>query len=508
MKSIHAVNRPDRPVSIRQIPARANESRRQGKVLALFAVSLPVMLAVAGLVLDGGEMLNESRIAQHATDAAASAAAKSLQDGATLSEAIAIAEEYIHDYNELSAADVDVWIPPVSGPLTGDAQSVEVEIRQPSPRHFLSFVGGSAVPEVRTRAVARYKPVTAGAALVVLDPDPPSIGLPALPGVLWALPPLVAGVEVLGTASFRIDGAVHVNTTWGGVDEEGNPAGESAPAPWGIACPDLSFSQKLRARDIRVGGGVDVPSHYGHFTSGEPSPLKASRLPVPDPLIDVPVPTFASDPNNVVGTEWGGVSIDDPWFSSTQTLEPGVYDWLEITSGSVEFDPGVYIIRSVNPVTGIALNITGGWVEADDVLFYVTDSAGYSPGSGAPDSGDGETAPPFPGVSTLVPSIVINSPFFFSEFRGLKDPGSPYDGMLIFQRRADRRPIVVVSDWFLGGEHVRGTIYAKWGQVVLAGRGFQKIRVAAGTLRLLTIGTSRIAPSDLLPPAEDVVLAE
>ena len=501
--------RPNTGDALRRGRRHAGERPRQGKVLALFAVSLPVMLAIAGLVLDSGEMINEARIAQHAADAAAAAAATSLKEGDTISDAIAVAEESVRDENGLGGAGVDVSIPPVSGPFAGDPTAVEVVVRQSATRHFLNLVGGTSVPVVRTRSVARSKPVTAGVAIAVLDPEPPPIAVAGVGGVVPSLPPLTAGLEVLGTSRVRIDGAVLVNTTWGGLDEEGNLAGTTAPPPTGIACGDVLFNNKLRARDIRVVGGVDDPVYYGHYIGGQPSRLRANRLPTADPLRDLPVPTIASDPNNVDPTDRGSVSIDDPSiFSPQRTLQPGVYDWLEIRWGRVRLLPGVYVIRSVNPSTGIALNLSGGWITADGVLFYVTDSAGYTPASGMPDAADGETVPPELGGAPVVPSVVVNSLLFLSRFRGLNDPSSPYDGMLLFQRRTDRRPVVLVSNWYFSNPAFDGTVYAKWGHVCLLGQANRNVRVAAGTLRLLAYGASVMAPNELFPAAEDVALGE
>lgn len=484
-------------------------SKRHGKVLALFALLLPVLLAVAGLVLDGGGLMNDYSVAQHAADAAATAAAKSLQNGGSPTEAAAIARDLVRDENGLSAATVTASIPPSAGPFTGDARAVEIEIVKPSPRNFLRFMGHTETPKVRTRAVARYEPSTAGAVLVVLDPDPPPLALPLVPGVLGPLPALIGGLEIIGTARVWVDGAVHVNTEWGGVDQNGDPAGSGPPPPSAIACLDLTWGSKLMARDIRVVGGVDRTSNYGNFVSGEPNPLKAGRLPVPDPLKNVPVPTFAADSTNVSGTLRGGVRIADLLFlSPPRTLLPGVYEWIEIVSGRVTFSPGVYIIRSRNPITQISLNILGGTITADGVMFYITDSAAYSPAGGAPDAGDGETTPPAPGVLTLLPSVAINSLLPGNTFRGLNDPSSPFDGILIYQRRFDRRPIAIVNGLLWGSNDVDGTIYSKWGHVILAGSSFGSTRVVAGTIRLIPILPSVMEPSVLLPPAEDVFLVE
>ena len=480
---------------------------RSGKVLVLFAVLLPAMLAVTGLIIDGGTLQGTYRRTQHVSDAAATAAARNLQRGLTPIEAVNTAEQYVQTWNDLPAAEVTVNIPPGSGLYAGDTNCVEVEVSQQADTHFYGFVGGDSAVEVRTRSVAGLRPSTAGAAIVVLDPDPPPLSVPPLPAILPALPALIGGFEIEGLGTVRVDGAVLVNTEWGGFDEDGNAAGSSMPPPFGIASINLLTPQRLRARDIRVVGGVDNPSAYGHFVIGDPSPLVAGRLPVPDPLRDVPVPTTAADPVNVNPTLRGGVNVVGLPLLGLQTLNPGVYDWIQVTSGRVRFNPGVYIIRGVNPVTQIALNFLAGEIFAEGVMFYITDSGAYSTASGLPDANDGSVVPPAPGVLTLLPSAVINLVLPTCRISGLDDPSSPFHGMTIYQRRTDRRPVVLVTG-LLGGPGVEGTVYAKWGHIVLASRGTVDCRFVGGTVRIVTTLPTTIAPSQLLPPATDVYLLE
>jgi len=480
---------------------------RAGKILVLFAVLLPALFGMAALILDGSLMMAEYREVQHVADAAATAAARVLQAGDGFSAAQQRAREIIEDGNGLGDATITVNIPPEDGVYAGNANYVEIEIEQPVKAHFSKFAGGGANQKVRTRAVAGFEASTAGAAMVVLDPDPPSFALPPIPG-LPPLPALLGGLEILGAGQLAVDGAVIVNTEWGGFDEDNNRTGSAAPPPFGVSCTPLLPLTKLRARDIRVVGGVDDPRNYGNFAAGSSSPLRAGSLPVPDPLRNLPVPTTAADPTNVNSTNRGGVRIIGLPLGPPQVLNPGVYDWIEIVSGRVVMNPGIYIIRSVNPITQISLNVLAGQVTADGVMFYLTNSAGYSPGSGAPDDGDGETAPPAPGLGTLLPSAVINVGLLGSRFSPLDDPGSPFDGMTIYQRRQDRRMVVIINDDLLGSGSFAGRVYAKWGHVLVAGRGTFDATFVAGTLRVLAILNAQIYPSRLLPPAEDVFLVE
>jgi hypothetical protein len=481
---------------------------RQGKVLLLFVVLLPALLALAGLVIDGGVLVSTYRRAQHATDAAATAAARDLMLGNSETQATSKAQQFIAQYNGFPHANTTVNIPPLTGAYAGVAGCVSVRLTDQPGTYFGGFIGSGGVSQVSTQSVAGLRPSTAGAAIVVLDPDPPHLTVPLISGVLPALPSLVGGLELEGLGTVRVDGAVLVNTKWRGLDENGDTVGDGSSPPWAIASLNLLAASRLRARDIRVVGGVDNPNYYANYTTGQPSPLAAGKLPVPDPYENLPVPTVAVDPSNVVDVYRGTVSIADLPLSPWRYLDPGVYDWIQVITGNVFFRPGVYIIRGANPVTGIGLNLLGGYVVADGVMFYVTDSAAYSASQGLPDAGDGATVPPPPGVLTLVPSVVINLAHVSSYFRGLNDSGSPFNRMLVYQRRTSRRPVVVASLLGSGGEDVRGTLYAKWGHIVLATYGETNSRIVAGTVRIVTDLSLTINPYTLLPPAEDVYLLE
>lgn len=481
---------------------------RHGKVLVLFAVLLPAMLAVVGLVLDGGILQDTYRRTQHVADAAATAAAGKLRDGRPVADAVDEARRVVMTLNGHTAATVNVKSPPQSGNYSGDRDAVEVELLESADTHFYGFVGGSQAVSVHTRAVAGIRPTTARSAIVVLDPDPPALSVPPLPAILPALPALVGGLEIEGAGTVLVDGAVVVNTEWGGFDENNEPTGDDNPPPYGIASLNLLTARRLRARDIRVVGGVDDPDAYGNFTSGKPSPLKAGKLPMPDPFSALPVPFVPADPSNVNPANRGGVSVSGLPIGPVQQVHPGVYDWLEILSGRAFLHPGIYIIRGVNPATQLALNILAAEVVGDGVMFYITDSSGYSAISGTPDSGDGETQPAAPGALTLLPSAVINLTVPGSRLTGISDSSSPYDGMLLFQRRMDRRPVAIVTG-ILGSSRVSGTVYAKWGHVILASSGTVETAVVAGTVRIVAVLPTTIAPTRLLlPPAEDVYLLE
>lgn len=481
---------------------------RSGKVLALVVLLFPAIFGVAGMVFDSGLMSADRRSGQHAADAAATAAAMDLYLGKGASIARDTAEQYVQDVNGLADITVTTNIPPQSGPYAGNSNFVEVLGQYNYRTRLIHLLGGTNQYVGQVRAVAGHEPATDGAAIVVLDPSPEAIDVAPIPGIIPIRPAILGGLEILGLGNVSVNGAVLVNTGWGGVDQDGEPAGESEGPPYGVSCSVVLPLTRLSAQDIRVAGGVDNPEYYGHYDPEELSPLQANRLPVPDPLISLPVPTTSVDPANVSDEEHGGVQVMAlPLIVAPTTLSPGVYDWIEVISGSVVFEPGVYVIRSVNPVSGIALNLKGGIVSAEGVVFYITNSADYDVTSGAPDNGDGDDAPEPPTSTTLTPSVVINGLLPGTSFSPLSDPSSPYHGMLIYQRRQDRRP-VVIGNLNLLGASVSGTIYAKWGHVLLTAQGTHDLRIAAGTARIVAVTDVTFDPSDLLPPARDVFLVE
>jgi hypothetical protein len=411
---------------------------------------------------------------------------------------------------------------------------------------LLSGLGlGSLLSGIQSRLnsalVAQVQPAV-DSVLAQIDSD---VDLPALPT-------LTAGLEIEGLGHLKVDGSILVDNEWGGKDEHGDTVSDTG-LKYGVACMPVLPTTSVYARDLRVVGGVDNPDNYHNFVSGKPSPLQANRLPVPDPFKDLPVPSVSSDPHNVTATVQNpadavvislGTStptativtdvtnqvlsplspairallqptispIVQQLVTTLQTppaLSPGVYNSITVIAlGQVTFQPGVYIIRGTSPTTKMSLSIMGGQIQANGVLFYITDSATFDASTGNPDAGDGMTAPPNPLLSTE-PSVFLAPLLPGSQIVGLSDATSPFDGLLVYQHRADRRPIIIGATKLVGGGDISGTIYSKWGHVIfLGGQGTYDLRFVCGSMRVLTLFDSTLAPSHLLPPAQDVLLTE
>ncbi len=497
-------------VTTKQARRRVNRaSHRAGKVLVFFVALLPALIGVLGVMLDGSIMIAADRDLQGLADAAATVAAKEYQLTGSVQDAIDRATEFVQVHNGLATANVAVNIPPTTGDYAGQADYAEVTVSNITRTNLIHAIGISPDQTQAARAVAGVEDATAGAAIVVLDPRPSALSVEQVPPMLLSPPSMIAGLEVTGVGRLRIDGAVHVNTEWGSVDESGFACGENAGPPYGISCMPLLPLTTLSARDIRTVGGVDNQNYYGHYQPGESSPLRSGRLPVPDPFAGVPVPTIAADPNNVSSTEYGGVDVVGiPLIGPVTTLSPGVYEWINIVSGRVVFEPGVYIIRSTHPITQLSLNMTAGEVTAEGVMFYITNESGFSPSSGVPDSMDGELQDLAATVDPVQPSVVLDAGLLNSSFSPLNDLASPYHGMFIFQRRQDPRMIVLAYLGLLGGDELEGAVYSKWGHIAMVGQGTIETTLVGGTVRFVTVGDTVVRPANLLPPARDVFLVE
>lgn len=357
-------------------------------------------------------------------------------------------------------------------------------------------------------------------------------------------PALIGGLEVEGLGRLRVDGSILVNTRWGGEDERGQPAGDAAGPPYAISCMPLLPTTRVTARDIRVVGGVDNRNYYRAFQNGDLLPLQANRLPVPDPFRNLPTPSVLSDPGNTSSTVHSPanavrIAVSVPQANqlvtgliaqlspllqgllqplvapltdliTPKTMQPGVYNSITVLApvGGVRFEPGIYVIRGVSPATNLPLCIVGP-VEAEGVLFYITNNAGFSIANGSPDASDvSDTSPPNQLPTTLFSAVVI--PLLpTARISGLDDPASPFNGMLIYQRRLDRRPILLEAQQLLGGGRLSGTIYSKWGHVLfVGGLGTYDLRFVCGTLRVVTVFDTTLSPTQPLPPARDVMLLE
>ena len=250
---------------------------RTGKILVFLAVSLPALLGIVGLVFDTGLIMSDKENLQHATDAAATAAAMDLLENKTSATAVATAATYLQILNGFADAQITTNIPPSSGPFAGKIGFVEVIATRQHSTAIMQVVG-EAFAVADYRAGSRGLPANdcwgggrrsrSQSASAASEFDVANTTVIPFPDRRPATP---------RRGAVQVNGAVLVNTAWGGVDQNGQPVGTGAGPPRGIACTyDLPLTQ-LKATNIRVVGGVDTQNNYANYVQGNASPLRRMR---------------------------------------------------------------------------------------------------------------------------------------------------------------------------------------------------------------------------------------
>ena len=296
-------------------------SSHRGAVLAIVAVSLIPVLSVVALSLDGGALLDQRRHAQAVADASALAGAADLynnyQTGAGVdtggsAQASALATAAANGCNNGGASNsVAVNIPPSSGPFSGQAGYVEVNVQINSTRAFSNLFGSGDVPVV-ARAVARgqWKPLDAA---------------------ILALNPVGPGLTGVGNASSVVTGRVVIDSSSSN------------------ATVSNGSNVLMTAPEFVVSGPTAPDEHFvGEKTIDAP--------PTPDPLAYLPPPSpGATIPGNGK-------------YNKSETLEPGFYpDGIQASATGVvlTLNPGIYYLGSGG------LSITGGaGVIGEGVMIY------------------------------------------------------------------------------------------------------------------------------------------
>ena len=147
----------------------------------------------------------------------------------------------------------------------------------------------------------------------------------------------------------------------------------------------LGGNTTLKVYDTSVPGGegaiqVNSDNPGALRTDGFPT-LVASEINVHASYVDDP-PVFDGEVNTNrprVEDPLASLVPPDNWgtnrgtFSATTgetyTLQPGYYpDGISMAGGTVNLDPGIYVLD------GVGLNITGGDLHADGVMFYIVDT--------------------------------------------------------------------------------------------------------------------------------------
>jgi hypothetical protein len=475
----------------KQRPAR----RRSGATLVHFAIVLPVLLAMIGLVLDGGILLATYRQVQNAADAAAAAAAMDKFRGADDATATATANTFMAT-NGMSGVTLTLNggssnalnIPPQDPGNTGSPfknlpHYVEAVVTRQVNTFFIRAVGVSS-NQITARAVAGYEPVGNGEGAIVLDPT-------ASPGIS------VQGTNTLLT----VNGTVVVNSNGKGVDQ----FGVNVTAPGGSQYAiQTQATPSIIAKYIQSVGGVDTLNNLRAYDPAftppyDPTntdrPLIANSPVAPDPLQDLVTPKAGNGvvttyPKYLGGGNWDNTSTSpqDVTIGNADTVRfsPGIYRSISITGGTVTFDPGIYVVGQGNTSGGgNRLNINGGTVNGTGVMFYNTGSdynATTPPENSTGEVGSNST--PNAPSSTKFGPISINGGT--GALTAINDPSSPFDKMLFYQRRWNTSAASIAGggNLQLGDATNGGTIYAKWANFQLSGGGTFNAQFIVGTLSI------------------------
>lgn len=138
--------------------------RQSGQILVLFTLALVAMIAMVGLVIDGGSTYAQRRGQQNAADLAALAAADALYNGRTQGQAttVALSVAASNSYADgVNGAAVDVSFP---------GNEVKVDVRAAHQNYFVGLVGQPTWQVSTTASAVAGVPDTAvGAAPVIMS---------------------------------------------------------------------------------------------------------------------------------------------------------------------------------------------------------------------------------------------------------------------------------------------------------------------------------------------------
>lgn len=332
---------------------RGKANRRRGAVLVWTAVVLFVMILMVGLSIDWGKVAYNVHELQNAADAAALAGAQWVRIDQTIARdrAQGLGAEndterravYL-DRNELNDAvgdivlgcydrDLRTFTATLEGPdavkvIARRAATTGDERRGPVSMIFGPIAGVHDV-DITREAVALCTGFT-GAGFIVLARTPEEYPNNVQDALTFS-GDLILDVQ---------DGAIHVNSNLSSV--------KFNSAPTFMACDGLSV------------GAVEGDIHFG---SVDPEMLAFdiyySRPPVQDPLGNL---KSVEEMSNYTDPAVWPVRA---YSGGDATLAPGYYPGgISISTGTVTFAPGIYVVDN-------GLKVTGGNVTAEGVMFYI-----------------------------------------------------------------------------------------------------------------------------------------
>ncbi len=323
------------------IPIDARRSAAPGQSLVIFALLLVALAGIAGLALDGGNLLMIRRQGQNAADQASLAAAFamsrfnlgeeplhrlcSLAHAQLTTKALAQAADYGYQ-NDTHDDWVTVNCPATQGTYAGQPAQVEVILRAQTPTALIHLVY-DGVAEYTVRAVARGLPlrnIAQGYAIFGTDPDDCD--------TIW-----FHG----NSDTFVVDGNIFSNST------ANDPPSCSSGRLSGTGDVTLSAGRHFElAGDYRDSGS-------GNMNGGVLENQDQQTLPT------VPAPDCSGLP------DYGIYKLNA---GNTDTIPPGRYrSIISMAGANLTFEPGLYCVYGAN-----GLQSNGGTLTGDGVTFYLT----------------------------------------------------------------------------------------------------------------------------------------
>ena len=333
----------------------------KGQVLLVFAVALPLLLAMLGLVLDGGRLFFEKRHAQIAADAGARSAAFELLRGNSLQSEVDEASQTDARLNGYNDAAAGTSVAALIGPPGYSTDFVQVTVSKQVPTTLMKIFSRD-YSTVAARAVAGIVPNTKPPCVLALNPTAPG-GL-----TMNGNATLNAACKVMvnsnsPTAIIQNGSGACVNAHKIGFIEQGSYATHGGvsclnPTPAGQAIADADPYEDLEAPD---------PGDY---------PL------ISNPMVVINEGNVAAESPMLPGYYRMGIFVTST-ISIALDLNPGVYvvDGF-VAAGNVTLrgtDITIIDICGVGPLSGINI---AGTVDADlsapkdesdpwqNILFY------------------------------------------------------------------------------------------------------------------------------------------
>jgi Flp pilus assembly protein TadG len=277
---------------------RACRGHQSGQAIPLIGLLVVILIGMAGLVVDGGQLTSQYRASQNAADAAALTAAIQVTNGST--EAYATAQaSIVAVQNQIPSGDLSLAYRDSNGALTSASASVTsitATVTHQFPTLFLPIVGIDSGSVSTTATVT----VTQGGGNCVL----------------CVMSSTAAGaLDMSGNAGLSLTGGnVVVNST-------------SAGAITIAANASLNVSG---GKAYAVGGVLG--SGLSHIIPAAVTGSQAS----PDPFSSVAVPSGATTRS-----------------CCSTTMDPGIYSSISVSGNSaVTMNPGTYVVTSSLSVSG------------------------------------------------------------------------------------------------------------------------------------------------------------